>query len=105
MKVNYIDLLNFFIFDNDIVFKYDKKLVMVRFLVVNMIEFGENEINSYCIEWLMFWEEWCRIILDYINDFYLIVLFFNDVISVYICYLIEFNSSYFVMMKGIIFFK
>lgn len=45
-------MFKFFVFENEIVFEYDKKLVMVRLLFVNMIEIivVENEWKSIYIE-------------------------------------------------------
>lgn len=45
-------MFKFFVFENEIVFEYDKKLVMVRLLFVNMIEIivVENELKSIYIE-------------------------------------------------------
>lgn len=45
-------MFKFFVFENEIVFEYDKRLVMVRLLFVNMIEIivVENELKSIYIE-------------------------------------------------------
>lgn len=45
-------MFKFFVFENEIVFEYDKKLVMVRLLFVNMIEIivVENELKNIYIE-------------------------------------------------------
>lgn len=83
LKFGYYDLLRFFLKDDDksILIDYEKILVVVRFLVID-IKSGIN-ILKYGLEIR------CKFVLDDKNDVFLIVLVYNGNVNIYLCYFIE----------------